>query len=264
MPTHRPNDPNDPKGATGPDLPGWAHDAPSDDFMTMHQGSDEDSKKAGYELADANVSGAATFLVVLGVSVAVVFVLAFGIGKLINMELNRQDGPANKWSQLAGVKPAYKLESNPQMEQQQLQQMVKRFPTPRLQTDDGNVDVAELHAREDMFLNYYSWVNAQSQVVRIPIARAMQLLAQQGLPVEGQSPQSAGPQSRKASPTRGQHATSTPTQAETQQHPMFGDASNTITAPLTDGFARTGPELKMIQTREQRMATGSPERPPEK
>ena len=185
----------------------------------------------GYETTDANVSGAITFLVVLGVSVAVVFVLAFGIGKLINLELARQDGPASKWSQLAGAKPGYTMKSNPQMEQQQLQQMVKRFPTPRLQTDDGNMDVAEMHAREDMFLNHYSWVNAQSQVVRIPIARAMQILVQKGLPVEGNQ---GG-----------------------QQQAMFGDGSKAITVPLTDGFARTGPELRMIEARQQRMKTGS-------
>ncbi len=247
MPTHNPNDPNRPDdlhsrvdGNPG----GGTNSHSSDDFMTLHQGSDEDSQKAGYELADANVSGAATFLVVLGASVAVVFVLAFGIGKLINMELTRQDGPPTKWSQMAGVKPG-NMESNPQMEQQQLQQMVTRFPTPRLQTDDGNMDVAEMHAREDMFLNHYSWVNAQSQVVRIPIAQAMQLLAQRGLPVEGQPAKSASPAA---------------TESAAQQRPMFGDASNAITAPLTDGFARTGPELDMIEAREQRMETASPER----
>ena len=36
------------------------------------------------------------------------------------------------------------------MEQQQLNQMVQRFPTPRLQTDDGNQEIAEMHAREDL------------------------------------------------------------------------------------------------------------------
>lgn len=232
MPTHRPNDPNNPKGPTGPDLPGWAHDAPSEDFMTLHQGSDSESMKAGYELADANVSGAVTFLVVLGVSVVVVFVLAFGIGKLINLELAKQDGPASKWSQMAGVTPR-NMESDPRIEQQQLQEMVKRFPTPRLQTDDGNMDVAQMHAREDMFLNHYSWVDAQRQVVRIPITRAMQILAQKGIPVEGQQ--------------------------GTQQQAMFGDGSNAVTPPLTDGFARTGPEIEMLQALQQRMETEPPQ-----
>ncbi len=186
----------------------------------------------GYETSDANVSGAVTFLVVLGVSVIVVFVLAFGIGKLINLELAKQDGPANKWSQLAGAKTGGNMESNPQIEQQQLQQLVKRFPTPRLQTDDGNMDVAEMHAREDMFLNYYSWVDTQHQVVRIPITRAMQILAQKGIPVEGQQ--------------------------GTQQQAMFGDGSNAVTPPLTDGFARTGPEIDMIEARRQQRMEAEP------
>jgi hypothetical protein len=241
MPTHRPNDPDNPKGPTGENLPGWAHNAPSDDFMTLHQGSAESSKEAGYELVDANISNVATFMVALAGGIAVIFVLAFGIGKLINMQLIREDGPATKWSQLAGAKPG-NMESSSTIEQQQLQQMVTRFPTPRLQTDDGNMDVAEMHAREDMFLDHYTWVNAQSQVVRIPIARAMQLLAQRGLPVEGQQPEGKSVN---------------PTQATAQTHPMFGDASDAITAPLTDGFARTGPELRMIEARKQRVEAGS-------
>jgi hypothetical protein len=60
--------------------------------------------------------------------------------------------------------------------------MVQRFPTPRLQTDDGNQEIAEMHAREDLLLDYYSWVDRSSGKVRIPIARAMQLIAQHGLP----------------------------------------------------------------------------------
>ena len=229
MPTHRPNDPNDPKGPTGPDLPGWAHNAPSDDFMTLHQGSDPESKKIGYELSDANTTDIAGFLVVMAASIAVVFVLAFGIGKLIYYGLKHQDGPPNKWSQMAGVKPG-NMESNPQIEQQQLQQLVKRFPTPRLQSDDGNMDVAQMHAREDMLLNHYSWVDQNKQTVRIPIERAMQLIAQKGLPVESQR--------------------------EPQEQALFGDSQKTVTAPLTNGFARTGPELQMIEARDQRLGIG--------
>ena len=51
------------------------------------------------------------------------------------------------------------LTSNAVMEQQQLNQMVQRFPTPRLQTDDGDQDIAEMHAREDLLLDHYSWVD---------------------------------------------------------------------------------------------------------
>ncbi|MHB1857194.1 MAG: hypothetical protein ACYCPM_07135, partial [Acidobacteriaceae bacterium] len=135
MPTHNSNDPLDPKNPANPESSDWAHNVSSGDFMEMHQGADPESKKVGYELADANVKEIATFLVVMAASIAVVFVLAFGIGKLIYHELNQEDGKANKWNQMAGVKPG-NMESNPQIEQQQLQQLVQRFPTPRLQADD--------------------------------------------------------------------------------------------------------------------------------
>ena len=68
--------------------------------------------------------------------------------------------------------------------QNKVADLTQQFPTPRLQTDDGNQDVADLHAREDLLLNNYSWVSNQSQgKVRIPIERAMELIAQRGLPV---------------------------------------------------------------------------------
>lgn len=229
MPTHNPNDPNDPKDPANAGSSDWAHHVPSDNFMDSHAGADPASKKVGYELSDANITDIAGFLVVMAASIAVVFVLAFGIGKFIYYGLKKTDGPPNKWSQMAGVKPG-NMESNPKIEQQQLQQLVKRFPTPRLQTDDGNMDVAEMHAREDMLLNYYTWADQKKQTVRIPIERAMQLLAQKGLPVESQQ----GP----------------------QEQAMFGDTQKTVTAPLTDGFARTGPELQMIEARDQRLGIG--------
>lgn len=213
--------------------PSWEREDPSlKPKVHLHPGAGAESLKAGYELADANVKGIVAFLVALLCLIAVVWVVVFGMGKLINTGIMRQDGPASKWNRVAGVKPAT-LVSDPRIEQQQLQMIVGKFPTPRLQTDDGNMDVAEMHAREDILLDYYTWVGDQHQAVRIPIDRAMQLIAQQGLPVEAQQAQ--------------------------QQQAMFGDGSKAVTAPLTDGFARTGPELEMIATRNQRMEQIKPE-----
>jgi len=111
-----------------------------------------------------------------------------------------------------------------------LQQLVKRFPTPRLQTDDGNMEVADIHAREDMLLNHYTWVDQNKQTVRIPIELAMRIVVQKGLPVESQP--------------------------APQEQAMFGDSRKTVTAPLTNGFARTGPELQVIEARDQRLGIG--------
>ena len=185
----------------------------------------------GYETTDVNVSGVVVFLAALGAFVGVFFIFCFGMGKVINTALIKSDGPLNKWNQ-TGVQPTGKrpdLTSNAVMEQQQLNQMVQRFPTPRLQTDDGNEEIAEMHAREDLLLDYYSWADRSSGKVRIPIARAMELIAKGGLPVAP---------------------------AEQPEPLMAGDRAPVVTVPLTDGFARTGYEQRYRETLEQQRMRG--------
>ena len=54
-------------------------------------------------------------------------------------------------------------------------------PEPRLQTDPKK-DLADLRKGEDEILNGYGWVDHNNNVVRIPIADAMKLTLQRGLP----------------------------------------------------------------------------------
>ena len=54
-------------------------------------------------------------------------------------------------------------------------------PEPRLQSDP-HADLLRLRVAEDSVLGTYGWVNKDSGIVRIPIARAMQLLVDRGLP----------------------------------------------------------------------------------
>ncbi len=55
-------------------------------------------------------------------------------------------------------------------------------PEPRLQPDP-HADLLALRASEDSVLGSYAWVNRDSGTVRIPIERAMRVLAALGLPV---------------------------------------------------------------------------------
>ena len=91
------------------------------------------------------------------------------MGKVINTELVKHDGPPNKWNQATAAphKMGKSMQSTSAMEQQQLQAMTQRFPTPRLQMDDGNQDLADMHQREDLLLDHYTWVDKQQGVVRI-------------------------------------------------------------------------------------------------
>lgn len=49
----------------------------------------------------------------------------------------------------------------------------------------------ELHAEEDAILDGYSWVDRSANIVRIPIAEAMKMTLQQGLPARTQAPAAA-------------------------------------------------------------------------
>jgi hypothetical protein len=61
-------------------------------------------------------------------------------------------------------------------------------PEPRLETAPG-VELHGLRAQEDGILNSYGWVDRNAGVVRIPIERAMALVAERGLPTrQGQEP----------------------------------------------------------------------------
>jgi hypothetical protein len=192
-----------------------------------------DSEHPGYETQDVSVRGIVTFLAGLSGFVLIFFFFCFIMGKAINYEIAKSDGPNDKWHanmNAVGDTPRGEkredLASNAAMEQRQLAAMTQVFPTPRLEADDGNQDLADLHAREDLLLNFYSTSpDLPAGTVRIPIDRAMQLVLERGLPTAPQP---------------------------TAQTLMAGESAPAIAVPLTDGFARTGYELDTIEAREQK------------
>ncbi|MDB5351493.1 MAG: hypothetical protein JWN86_2740 [Planctomycetota bacterium] len=62
-----------------------------------------------------------------------------------------------------------------------------QFPEPRNQVNP-RADLARLRDRERSILNSYGWVDREAGVARIPIDRAMTLLAQRGVPTGRTSP----------------------------------------------------------------------------
>jgi len=173
----------------------------------------------GYEGTDVKVSGIVVFLTALGIFVVVTAVLCIGIGKVINSQLEKADGPATKWNHPVDVKGLGNLATSPDL-QKQFGQLTQRFPTPRLQTDDGYQEISDMHDKEDLLLDNYSYVDKGAGTVRIPIDRAMELIAQRGLPVAA-----AG--------------------TEAVEKPLAEAELPVVKAPLTDGFARTGYEQEL-------------------
>ncbi len=207
--------------------------------VPQHESGPPDSEHPGYETTDVNVSGVAVFLASLFVFVLIFFGFCFIMGRVINSAFESADGKADKWHQgpaLGGeATPGGKrqnLASNPEMQQKQLQQVTNSFPSPRLDIDDGNQATADLHAREDLLLDHYSVTVVGSGSIRIPVTRAMELIAQRGLPV----------------------IASTTTSVQ-----LAGDTKPVVQAPLTTGFARTGYELGVMEARAQKLSYGKAE-----
>lgn len=205
------------------------HDMGKPEGVEAHPVPKMDNENPGYETQDVNVSGVVYFLGGLLASVAIFFVLCFYLGKVINTEYVKDDGAPNKWHQFGKtrVSDRQNLTANPVMAQKELQAVTATFPTPRLDVDDGNQATADMHAREDLLLSYYSTdTQGTSTTTRIPIDHAMELIAQRGL---GSAAVATAPKML-----------------------MAGDIIPVVRAPLTSGFARTGYELETIETREQR------------
>lgn len=58
-------------------------------------------------------------------------------------------------------------------------------PEPRLLVKTGD-DLKAMRAEESKILNSYAWVDHDKGIVRLPIDRAIEILAQRGLPVRAQ------------------------------------------------------------------------------
>ena len=70
---------------------------------------------------------------------------------------------------------------------------ITKFPEPRLEQNE-RLEIKDFRLTEEKTLNSYGWVDEQSGVAHIPIERAMEIIAQRGLPTTpraGTAPESA-------------------------------------------------------------------------
>jgi hypothetical protein len=67
----------------------------------------------------------------------------------------------------------------------------KTFPEPSLEEDERG-QMRDFRLKEEKQLNTYGWVDEKAGVAHIPIERAMELVAERGLPVRGQAVENTG------------------------------------------------------------------------
>ena len=197
------------------------HDSKPDDREPKFQERKQPDASAGFERSDVRGKGILIFMAAMGVFVVVTAMICYGVGKALFAHMAKEDGPKSKWATTVDVRPLGNMPSSPDLEKK-MGELTQLYPTPRLQTDDGMQEIADLHAREDLLLENYSWANRAQGKVRIPIERAMELVAQSGLPVA--PPEESAPL-------------------------LTGDSKPVVAVPLTNGFARTGYELDVARAK---------------
>lgn len=120
----------------------------------------------GHETRDVNLTGARRVMLVMIAFLALVFAFIWGVYVKWRGDAADAQPPASP----VAVRDGDRLP-----------------PLPRLQTVPY-ADLQTFKASEDQVLTQYAWVDREQGVVRIPIARAIELVAERGLPPAGAAP----------------------------------------------------------------------------
>ncbi len=132
----------------------------------------------GYERSDIGVAPVLYFLVGLAVAGLLVYFLVEGIYLYLEKRSQAEQTPV---SPLVTNAPA----DTRKLPADYKDYLKQNFPSPQLEIDErGQLD--KIRIDEAQKLSTYDWVDQKAGTVRIPIDRAMDLIAQRGLPVRAQ------------------------------------------------------------------------------
>ena len=141
------------------------------DELNLHQ----EPEKVAYERKDLSPRGIFAFLIGLAlVAVLVHFTLKGMYGHLDTYEKQHQP-------------PLNPLVSQTENDSRKVSNAdIARFPEPRLEINE-RLEINDFRLQEEKKLNSYGWIDQKAGIARIPIDRAMHLLAQRGLPTRPQA-----------------------------------------------------------------------------
>jgi hypothetical protein len=138
----------------------------------------------GYERQDIGVAGVLYFLAGLGLAALLAHLVLTGFYSFLEKKSQAEQTPvsplvANEPVDTRKLPPEYKTDNQGADYQKYLKQ---NFPAPQLETDE-RTQLNDIRLDEDQILGSYGYVDKNAGTVRIPIDRAMELIAQRGLPV---------------------------------------------------------------------------------
>jgi hypothetical protein len=140
----------------------------------------------GFEREDVGIRPVFGFLVSLVVTGVLVYYVIWGMFHFMDAYHRKHQHAKSPMVQAEQDT----RESNTEKTYEKIQQ---KFPEPRLEGNEVT-EINDFRYQQDETLSSYGWVDQSGGVVRIPIDRAMQLIAQRGLPTipqAGATPASA-------------------------------------------------------------------------
>ena len=141
------------------------------DEVNLHQEHDE----VAYEREDLSPRGIFAFLIGMAL-----------VGVLIHFAVNGMYVYLDSY-QKQHQPPLNPLVSQTENDSRKVSHAdIARFPQPRLETNE-RLEINDFRLQEEKTLNSYGWTDQKAGIARIPIDRAMQLLAQRGLPTRPQA-----------------------------------------------------------------------------
>jgi hypothetical protein len=134
----------------------------NEDLKHMHA-------EEGYERQDLSAQSVFAFLISLVVGGVIVYFIVWGLYHFMDA---RQRARQPQLSPLVKqVETDTRIVSPDE---------IKKFAAPRLERNE-RIEIKDFRLKEEQTLNSYGWVDEKAGVVRIPIERAMELIAQRGL-----------------------------------------------------------------------------------
>jgi hypothetical protein len=140
---------------------------------------DENHEGMGFEKQDLGSRPVYGFLISLVVVGVLLYYVIWGMFHFLDAFNRKREAPAN---------PMVRAEQDtrePDAPHTNLK-IQQEFPEPRLE-DNERTELAPFRYEEEQKLNSYGWVDQNAGVAHIPITKAMELIAQRGLPTTPQA-----------------------------------------------------------------------------
>jgi hypothetical protein len=145
------------------------------------------NSNGGYERSDIGAKGVLYFLLGLAVAGLFTYFIVDGLYSYLNKRSESQQLPVNPLVTNAPADTRHIPNDYPK----------SAFPDPRLENDERG-QLNDIRLKEEQTLSSYDWIDENAGTVRIPIDRAMDLIAQRGLPVRTQGAAAEAPAAVKS------------------------------------------------------------------